>query len=255
MGFESVIRRLLALPELTLRCHWLRSHLEALVPWDAARLLNALCEQNERGSQPGREAMMAVALSIIALGDCPLVSSLRSEAKSAGLLSLDRLLRRSPPPVRNDVPVEALPVPDYGTGRELTLGERRSLARRPDRRRFDRLLLDPHPLVIRQLLTNPMLTEDDVVKLAVHRPARVEAMRELSFSVRWLSSGRVRAALLLNPGSPESITIPLLALCTRPQLRALLCAPDIPLSIRATAREHLERMPPLDVMDPNVTLQ
>src|SRR2546430_7350917 len=34
------------------------------------------------------------------------------------------------------------------TGRALTLGERRALARKPSRAAFDKLLRDPHPLVI-----------------------------------------------------------------------------------------------------------
>jgi hypothetical protein len=199
--------------------------------------------------------MVAVALAIIALGDCTLTDAWRNEAKAGQLLSLDRLLRRSPRSANERRAVEDLAVPDYGTGRELTVGERRSLARRPSRRDFDKLLMDPHPLVTRQLLRNPMLTEDDVVRLVAHRPAHLEAMHELSSSVRWLSSGRVRTALLSNPRSPESITVPLLTLCTRPQLRALLAAPDTSLLLRATAHELLERMPPLAMADPNATLQ
>ncbi|MBN1612349.1 MAG: hypothetical protein JW940_37305 [Polyangiaceae bacterium] len=245
MRAEQVIRTLLALPELELRCQWLRFEIERLPRDAAAVLLNALCEQSERGSPSGREAMMAVALCVAALGDCELTDELRAQAERDKLLSLDRLLRRGPAPEAAESGQEDVRVPDYGLGRELTLGERRSLARRPNRRAFERLLADPHPLVVRQLLTNPLLTEDDVVKIAARRPARPPVTRELAASVRWLKSARVRAALVHNPGSPEAVTVPLLALCTRQELASLLDTSGVSLVLRATALELLERMPPL----------
>jgi hypothetical protein len=145
--------------------------------------------------------------------------------------------------------IDDLPVPDYGTGRELTVGERRSLARRPSRRAFDRLLSDPHPLVIRQLLENPMVTEEDVVRLATRRPARLEVMRELAQSPRWLSRPRVRMSVLLNPGSPPEMAGPLLVLCTRGELSLVMESTDAPGVLRATARELRQRRPPLRASD------
>jgi hypothetical protein len=252
---EQVIRTLLALPELELRCQWLRFELERLPRDVAAVLLNALCEQSERGSPSGREAMIPVALCIAALGDCELTDELRIQAQRDTLLSLDRLLRRGPAPEASELGRDDVRVPDYGQGRELTLGERRSLARHPSRRAFERLLADPHPLVVRQLLTNPLLTEDDVVKIAARRPARPEVMRELAASVRWLKSARVRLALVHNPGSPEAVAVPLLALCARQELASLLDSPDVPLVLRATALELLERMPPLRSTGRDSTVQ
>jgi hypothetical protein len=252
---EQVIRTLLALPELELRCQWLRFELERL-PRDAgAVLLNALCERSESGSESGREAMMAVALCMAGLGDCELTDELRAQAERDRLLSLDRLLRRGAAPEASEVGQDDARIPDYGLGRELTLGERRSLARRPSRRALERLLADPHPLVVRQLLTNPLLTEDDVVKIAARRPARPEVTRELAASIRWLKSARVRIALMHNPGSPEAVTVPLLALCTRQELVALLDSPDISLVLRGTALELLERMPPLRSSGHGTTVQ
>ena len=84
-------------------------------------------------------------------------------------------------------------IPDYGRGRPLTLGERKSLARRPDRAMLDRLLHDPHPDVIRRLLRNPRLTEDDVVRLAARRPGRPEVLVE-NRAVAALDSLRQSAA-------------------------------------------------------------
>lgn len=148
-----------------------------------------------------------------------------------------------------DRPARDLPVPDYGAGRELTLGERRSLARRPNRRSFDKLLSDPHPFVIRLLLQNPKLTEDDVVRLAARRPARLEVLREISQSLRWLSRSRVRLTVVLNPGTPPEIAIPLLPVCKRTELREVVKATESSLVLRATALELLERRPPVKGVD------
>ncbi|HEX4423632.1 MAG TPA: hypothetical protein VH165_37235, partial [Kofleriaceae bacterium] len=57
------------------------------------------------------------------------------------------------------------------TGRPLTLGERKALARTHDREQILLLLRDPHPAVVTILLDNPHITEVDVVRLAAARPA------------------------------------------------------------------------------------
>jgi hypothetical protein len=235
-------RVLTSLSDVSLRIDWLRETLSRSPAIDTARLLNALCEENERSDPTAREALLPLAMYLAATQDNPLIDELRELAKSQCLLSLDRLLRKAP-----DADLERvgeLPVPDYGTGRELTLGERRSLARRPNRNSFEKLLNDPHPLVMRQLLRNPKLTEDDVVRLIARRPARQEALHELT-QTTWLSRSRVRLAILLNPGSPSRIAIPLLPLCTRGELLEVLRS-DTSAVLRTTAHELIERRPPLE---------
>jgi hypothetical protein len=111
-------------------------------------------------------------------------------------------------------------VPEYGRGRELSIGERKSLARAPSRTLFDKLLRDPNPFVIRQLLENPRLTENDVMRLAARRPANVEALRMIA-RTDWLLRAQVRMALIQNPGTPSSIAVPLIAACTGSELADL----------------------------------
>ena len=238
-------RVILSLPEVELRVGWLRETLTPLPIERAAELLDRLCEDGERADPDAREVVLAVALLFAGLGDCEFVERLREEATARKLLSLDRLLRRAPRTPHHERSFQELPVPDYGTGRELTVGERRSLARRPNRRSFEKLLLDPHPLVITQLLHNPRLVEDDVVRMVARRPARVDVLEAIARMPRWLSRQRVRLALLLNPGTQPSIAMPLLGACTRVELREVVTSTDTPLALRVTARELLQRRPPL----------
>jgi hypothetical protein len=237
------------LPDVGYRTSWLKSELADMELGSAADLLNALCEESERSDPRAREALLTVAMLFASLGESSWVEGLRQEATLRHLLSLNRLIRPMPTPVEKARPATELPVPDYGTGRELTVGERRSLARRPDRKAFDRLLSDPHPLVIRQLLQNPKVTEDDVVRLATIRPARIEVMQEIACSKRWLCRSRVRLSILFNPGAPPTLAMPLLGLCTRSELKAVVENTRVNRVLRTTARELLERRPPLTEPD------
>ncbi len=246
-GTERLLRVLLSLTDVGLRVGWLRAHLAELADSEAADLLSSLCEDGERACPASREALIVVAILLVGDRDSALVERLRQEAEERRLLSLARLLRGGPEAtgrVRSEPPV-----PDYGGGRELTVGERRSLARTPNRRVFEKLLRDPHPLVIRQLLGNPRLTEDDVVRLAARRPQPSAVVSALADSPRWLRRPRVRLTLLLNPGTPGRIAMPLLAVCNRCDLLEVVHGVDTPLPLRASAQELLERSPPLRRVD------
>lgn len=252
---ERIKRVLLSLPDASLRVGWLLDNLTRLPPNEAAAALDDLARQNEAADPAAKEAMLAVAMLLASDPESSLVAMLRRETAAQRLFSLARPLRRAPKPVVQALPAKDLPVPDYGTGRELTLGERRSLARRPNRAHFDKLLSDPHPMVIQQLLQNPKITEEDVVRLVTIRPARAEVMREVVLSHRWLRRSRVRLAILLNPGSPPEIVMPLVPLCSRPELRELVGSTDTSVVLRATALELLERRPPMEGEAATATVQ
>jgi len=242
-------RLLLALADTELRVGWLADQLERWPVARSARLLDELCDASERSDPEAREALLAVSITVVRQRDSERIGQLREEAHARHLLGLARLLRRAPPPVMVDRPATELPVPDYGAGRELTLGERRSLARRPNRRSFEKLLADPHPLVIRLLLQNPKLTEDDVIRLVARRPVRSEVLYEVAECVRWLSRSRVRLAIVLNPGAPSEIAMPLLPICKRTELKEVVRATESSMVLRATALELLERRPPIRGVD------
>jgi hypothetical protein len=237
-----LIRSLLSLPELRTRALWLLDHIQQMDVTDAAALLDALCKSSERGDAQAYEALIAWVVGLIQLGECSLVSELRRITVTSDLHSLNRMLRQSPPANMMD---SLPPVPDYGAGRELTVGERRSLARRPNRRAFERLLSDPHPLVLEALLHNPRLTEDDVVRLVGKRPLRNAVVDELAQCPDWLVRPRVRMTLIHNPGTPSTISQPLLVLCKRDELDEVLQNTALSTVLRATAHELHTRRPPL----------
>jgi len=231
-----------------LRVAYLRAEIDAIPTGDAAEALERICLSAERAEPSARELLVSVVDLLAASDRRAYAQTLREEAAGRSLLALARLLRRpllpAPGSVRPEPTGEAR-VPDYGAGRTLTLGERKALARRPTRARIDKLFADPHPMVIRTLLANPKVVEDDVVRLAARRPNRPEILAEIAQSPQWSHRVRVRMAIVLNPDSPIDLAIPLLALLVRTELRLVRETEYLAPLLRATAGDLLARRPPL----------
>jgi hypothetical protein len=126
-------------------------------------------------------------------------------------------------------------------GRPLSLGERKSLARRRDRNVLARALRDPHPDVVRILLDNPALIEIDVVRLCARRPVQPEVLALVFAHERWIVRYRIRLALVLNPHTPESIAVQLLPHLTPSDLRAVAQSGDISARVRDACAAPTER--------------
>lgn len=245
------MRAVLSLGDGGLRAEYIASVVRS---WDAgvlAAVLDEVCERAEQANPDAREALLAVVDALNAEGMDEVLARLREEAAGESLLALNRLIR---PPVTSGRPPAGTPtsrakVPDDGKGRPLTLGERKSLARRPDRETMQRLLADPHPAVIHRLLRNPRVLEDDVVRLAAKRPGRSDVLAEIARSTRWVHRPRVRMALVMNPATPPEMAARIVGLLLRPELELVARSPGVPAPVRAVCLEHLERRPPVEEHD------
>lgn len=257
---------LVSLRSAQLRVAWLREELRALAAADAADALEHVCAAAD-ASDERAEAMLHALVELLAdpaMGEAR--EALRSEARSRNLLTLGRLLRKpfaaptrmrrtmEPPPPQLDDEIalssddpDAHPkdLPDYGRGRPLTLGERKSIARRPPPELLPKVLADPHPDVIRNVLASARLTEDDVVQLATRRPNKPEILSEVARHPRWCQRPRVRLALVMNPTTPSELAISMISLLRRDELKSVVIATALHPAVRAAAKERLARRPPM----------
>lgn len=211
-----------------------RATLDALDDVAAARLCAELVRRGPDGA-PFDVALLALTalLDAGALG-YERHAALYDAARALDDPQLSRLLLSSqPPPPGAPKPAEAL------GGRELTLGERKSLARGRRREVLDRLLRDPDESVLTILLANPRITEDDVVRLAARRPTTAGAQRTILRSERFIARYGVKRALVLNPYTPTDLAARLVVLLTRPDQQAVANDPSLSDSVREAAREAL----------------
>lgn len=231
---STLARRLAALPAAPMRQATLRETLAALDDDAAARL----CAEIVRRGPDGAPFDVAL-LALTALLDSGVLGYERHAALYAAARTLDdaqlgRLLLSAQPAPPGTPQAAELP-----GGRELTLGERKSLARGRRREVLDRLLRDPDESVLAILLGNPRITEDDVVRLAARRPTTAGAQRTILQSERFIARYAVKRALVLNPFTPTDLAARLVVLLTRPDQRAVADDPALHDSVRRAAREAL----------------
>lgn len=118
----------------------------------------------------------------------------------------------------------------------LPLGVLKSRARlttNPDE--LSRLAVASNPAVIREVLKNPRLTEDLVVRIAARRPARPEPLEEIWKSVRWNNRPAIRRALVFNPYLPPETGVKIVPLLGLTDLKALAIDTKVHLAVRDLA--------------------
>jgi hypothetical protein len=256
---EYVVRATRAIADPPLRVAFLASLLNDVPVTELARALDVVCQRAEQAEEAAREVLVAIVDALNQPSTRDRAQRLREQAAGESLLALERLVRQpvltSPRAVSVPVDPNDDRIPDYGRGRTLTLGERKSLARKNSRALTEKLLLDPHPEVIRQLLRNPAVTEDDVLRLASKRPGRPDVLTEIARSERFFHSARVRLAVILNPGTPLEIAAPIAGLLMKQELRLVAESTQVSPAVRALCLEHLERRPPGDFEEDKANVQ
>lgn len=203
---SAFARRLAGYEEGPIRAQVAARALAELGAADAASLLAALAGS---GGAAERAAWSAVALALSGAAPEPPYAwraELYEEATARGLAEVAGLLVQPPPRRAYEAPRDA----DARLA-HLTLGHKKAMARAmrdPDL--LARLAAEGDPVVVRELLRNPKLTEDFVVRVAARRPVRPETLRCVYDERRWRTRPAVALAIARNPYVETALALKLL---------------------------------------------
>lgn len=216
-----IIKKLMALPEHDMRCSVLLEVLSDMQPREVLFLLSEVMK-GVALRKPPCVSVLSVVFDVILFAQ-----------KQGGLYELLAEVYRIAREENEDEVADALVMaqPKQGPApaskvlgdhelSELTLGERKSLARCHDKHLLDRLLFDPDPSVVRNILYNPLITERDVVRITSRRPALVENLREV-YKSKWGERYHVRLSLVCNPYTPTDLSIKLVCFLLKKDLQAI----------------------------------
>jgi molybdopterin-guanine dinucleotide biosynthesis protein A len=235
---EKLVARMAALAGEEMRRGALREVILSLAPQEAAALLHRILAP-DAPRQPRTAVVAAAAVATFAGGEgLPYLFArdLYQAACARGYEEVRRLLLR--PGARSEAQAAEIRPDPRVAGR--TLGERKWMARRSNPDLIDRLLFDPEPAVLKNLLGNPRVTEREVVRIAAHRPGFPDVLRAVAQSPRFGKRERVRRALARNPYTPSDVAINLLPFLSDSDLREAAEDGAVHVATREAARAILE---------------
>jgi len=214
----ALARRLQALEEGPIRVRAAARALAACPPELAALIVAVLV----RGSGPlHRVAAAAIAQALGDPGDdlpYAWLADLYAEASGRGLTEVAALLV-APPPHR---PYEEPRDKADARLAHLTLGHKKALARaHRDPDLLARLAAEGEPAVVKEILRNPQLTEDFVVRIASRRPCRPGTLRCVFEARRWRTRAAVALAIVRNPYAETALALEIVPVLGGAELREI----------------------------------
>jgi len=237
----ALARRLAALEEGPIR---VRAAARALASTDAVAAVPVVAALVRGTEPPLRVAAAAVAKALGDPGDdlpYAWLADLYAAAAGRGLAEVTALLVAPPPHRPYQEPR------DKADARlaHLTLGHKKAFARAErDPDLLARLAAEGEPVVVRELLRNPQLTEDFVVRIASRRPCRPGTLRCVFESRRWRTRSAVALALVRNPYAETAVALELLSGLAAADLRDISRDGSLHPLVRAVAaRISAQRRP------------
>ena len=143
-------------------------------------------------------------------------------------------------------PVLAMPVRVAAESRlrerlpELELGERISMAFRAPRGLLPNLAAENDARVVRSLLRNPWLREQDVLLILRREDASPESLRAVASAEPWICRPPVTVGVISHPNTPVHVALKLLARVNLRTLERLLSKDELPNVVAIGARRRLE---------------
>ena len=235
-GLEQLVK----LPEEAMQCRLLEEWLngDSAFQERALWIIEEIFDQAAQHGMNGRSLFKPAHLSLLSLKHSHRLK-LMVKAKQIELEFVRACLWASLIPAQPLNSSERHDLASDQNGRSLTLGERRSLARKPSVRGIERLLLDSDPLVLKHLLQNPRLTENLVLKIVSARPQKPQVLLMIFEHTVWGLRREVQRSLCLNPFSPLSIRCALCPTLNHEELKELLREHQIPRPLKAAINKQL----------------
>ncbi len=123
---------------------------------------------------------------------------------------------------------------------DLALGEKVALARIATRGVISMLRRQNEPMVIRALLHNPRLIEEDALAIAVRKGTPPAILQALAEDARLSLRPALQRALVQNPGTPTATALRLMQGLSTRALKELAQVPQVPTLVKVAALRMVE---------------
>lgn len=220
------IENLSAIRDVRQRAYALATRLQELADDAVVDLMKAIHEKSLHGHAGFRALYNALTIPSVlseVLGERKM-SRLVAAAQERQEYGVVSILLDLPSDRSGDTPFQ--PFLDSAL-KDVPLGMRKSLARKPDFKIIQRMALDQDHRVIEHLLDNPRLTESDVVRIGSTRPTSPRVLEAIYRHQRWIARYSVKKVIVFNPNSSLSMALRLLPFLKLQDLDEIVAGADL----------------------------
>jgi hypothetical protein len=230
----DIVDALYAIKDVSMRTHSLISKIFDMNAGTIAEIFHRIIEKAR--ANDARYCCAMVSLIDIPtitrhLGN-PLMSEIYTYCRENNLESVINLLIR-PEPLKSYEIIEIISEDDTPAGVKVTQ------SKIPNPNAIDKLINDGNPMVVRNLLRNPRLTESHVLKIASRRPVSAEILKEVYLNKKWISRYTVKRALVFNPYCPPEMGLKLVNFLMVQDLRQVRNSDQLHETLREVAANRL----------------
>jgi len=129
----------------------------------------------------------------------------------------------------------------YSLVKDMNVGERIKLAMKGNRQARNVLLNDRVRMVRRYVLSNPRITDEELLALAKNRSIDLNLLEIISGNSEWVKKYTLRLALVTNPKTPVATALRLLASLDFRDLRRLAKSRNVPSVVNSVAKRYVLR--------------
>jgi len=125
--------------------------------------------------------------------------------------------------------------------KHMSVAERIKLAMHGNKEARELLARDSNGVVVRAVLMNPRITEDEILRLSASRSLSTEILRDIALNDEWLENYHIRLELVRNPKTPVPSSLKLMKRLNEQDLKRLAESKNIPAVLRTAARRSQEK--------------
>lgn len=123
---------------------------------------------------------------------------------------------------------------------KMNVSQKIKLAILGDRNERNILIRDPNKIVALSVLENPRITESEIESIAKMRNVCDEVLKRIGTTREWVKNYQIACALVKNPKTPVSVSLPLLGKLLPKDLKSISISKDLPEVIKRTAKRLLD---------------
>ena len=244
---KKITQKIKSFPEPSIRANYLAQQMVELSAKDIAKLLAAIYRRAKENRDDGSllsimtllyEDIFVETLGLTKIGE--IYMELEDEEDDEEVSDIIHVAYRRWKEKRNRS--QYIPSKDEHVEiRDLTLGEKKFLARKPDRNTIEKIRTVKDPQVVTNLLNNPRAVERDILALITRRPNNPEVLRIVSQHPRWNMRYKIRKALVLNPSTPVDVSLKFLNSLLIQDIKEIIKDKTISPFLRKKAEEMLKK--------------